>query len=124
MWKEFKEFAVKGNVVDLAVAVIIGAAFGKIVTSLVENIITPIIGLLTGGIDFTKKFSIPIGDTTLKLGAFIQTIIDFTIIAFAIFLFVRLLNKLKRTKEQTAVAPTIDKKEELLKEIRDLLKQK
>lgn len=123
MWKEFKEFAIKGNVMDLAVAVVIGAAFGKIVSSLVENIITPLIGILTGGINITDRLIYNVGDATIKLGTFIQTIIDFVIIAFAIFLFVRVLNKFKQPKEQTPVAPPIDKKEELLKEIRDLLKK-
>lgn len=123
MWKEFKEFAIKGNVMDLAVAVVIGAAFGKIVSSLVENIITPLIGILTGGINITDRLIYNVGDATIKLGTFIQTIIDFVIIAFAIFLFVRVLNKFKQPKEQTPTAPPIDKKEELLKEIRDLLKK-
>ena len=125
MWKEFKEFAIKGNVIDLAVAVVIGAAFGKIVSSLVEHIITPLIGVLTGGIDFTESFAVKVGDATIRFGAFIQSIIDFVIIAFAIFIFVKLLNQLKRKKEQEQVAPTptVDAKEQLLKEIRDLLQQ-
>lgn len=125
MWKEFKEFAVKGNVVDLAIAVVIGAAFGKIVSSLVEFIITPLIGVLTGGVDFTTKFVVKVGDASIKFGAFIQSIIDFLIIAFAIFMFVKMLNKLKRTNEEekTTPAPAVDVKEELLKEIRDLLKE-
>ena len=126
MWKDFKEFAIKGNIVDLAVAVVIGGAFGKIVTSLVENIIMPIIGLLTGGIDLTQNFVYGSGDAQIKLGEFLQSVIDFFIIAFSIFLALRLITKLSRKKEQTIVeepAPPIDTKEELLKEIRDLLKK-
>lgn len=125
MWKEFKEFAMKGNVIDLAVAVVIGAAFGKIVSSLVDNIIMPLVGVLTGGIDFTKAFIWQVGDATVSFGIFIQSIIDFLIIAFAIFMFIRVLNKLTKKKKEEAVeetAPELDTKEELLREIRDLLK--
>lgn len=123
MWKDFKEFAFKGNIFDLAIAVVIGAAFGKIVTSLVENIITPLIGLLSGGIDLSnEKVSIPGTETIITYGAFIQSIIDFLIIAFAIFMVIRLLAKFKRKEvEQPAETPSVDAKEELLKEIRDLL---
>lgn len=126
MWKDFKEFAMRGNVMDLAVAVVIGAAFGKIVTSLVENIITPLIGVITGGIDFTNKFVWKVEKAEVLFGTFIQSIIDFIIIAFAIFMALRLLNKLNRKKEQEIVeepTPELDAKEELLKEIRDLLKK-
>lgn len=125
MWKEFKEFAMKGNVMDLAVAVVIGAAFGKIVTSLVDNIIMPLVGILTGGIDLTNSFAYGSGDATIKLGMFLQSIIDFLIISFAIFMFIRVLNKLKHKKEEVnnVATPTVDTKEELLKEIRDLLKK-
>ena len=124
MWKEFKEFAFKGNIFDLAIAVVIGAAFGQIVTSLVENIITPLIGLISGGIDFSKKaHTFPGTDTIIYYGAFIQSIIDFLIIAFSIFMVIRLLAKFKKKEvdepEETA---SIDAKEELLKEIRDVLK--
>lgn len=126
MWKEFKEFAMKGNVIDLAVAVVIGAAFGKIVSSLVDNIIMPLVGVLTGGVDFTKSFVWKVGDASVQFGVFLQAIIDFFIIAFAIFMFVRVLNKLmQKKKEEAAVAetaPELDTKEELLAEIRDLLK--
>lgn len=126
MWKEFKEFAMKGNVIDLAVAVVIGAAFGKIVSSLVDNIIMPLVGVLTGGVDFTKSFAWKVGDASVQFGVFLQAIIDFFIIAFAIFMFVRVLNKLmQKKKEEAAVAetaPELDTKEELLAEIRDLLK--
>ncbi|MBD7907594.1 large conductance mechanosensitive channel protein MscL [Sporosarcina gallistercoris] len=124
MWKDFKEFAFKGNIFDLAIAVVIGAAFGKIVTSLVENIITPLIGLLSGGIDLSsEKAHIPGTDTIITYGVFIQSIIDFLIIAFSIFIVIRLLAKFKRKEvEQPAETPSIDAKEELLKEIRDLLR--
>ena len=124
MWKDFKEFAMRGNVVDLAIAVVIGAAFGKIVTSLVENIITPLIGVITGGVNFNDEFVWKVGDASVKLGTFIQSIIDFLIIAFAIFMALRLLNKLTRKKEviEEVTEPQVDPKEELLKEIRDLLK--
>ncbi|MEQ2526688.1 large conductance mechanosensitive channel protein MscL [Robertmurraya yapensis] len=121
MWNEFKKFAMKGNVIDLAVGVVIGTAFGKIVSSLVDNIITPLVGLLIGGIDFSK-LSIPFGDAIIEYGLFIQNIVDFLIIAFSIFLFVRTLNKFKRKEEPKEVAPVVDQKEELLREIRDLLK--
>ena len=126
MWKDFKEFAMRGNVMDLAIAVVIGAAFGKIVTSLVENIITPLIGMITGGIDFSNDFIWKVGDASVKFGAFIQSIIDFLIIAFSIFMALRLFNKyVIRKKEEVAQEPTpeLDAKEELLKEIRDLLKK-
>ncbi|REB08185.1 large conductance mechanosensitive channel protein MscL [Sporosarcina sp. BI001-red] len=123
MWKDFKEFAFKGNIFDLAIAVVIGAAFGKIVTSLVENIITPLIGLITGGIDLSSKaYSVPNTKSIIPYGAFIQSIIDFLIIAFSIFMVIRLLSKFKKKEvEQPAETPSIDAKEELLKEIRDLL---
>jgi len=125
MWKEFKEFAMKGNVIDLAVAVVIGAAFGKIVSSLVDNIIMPLVGVLTGGIDLTKSFIWQVGEASVSFGIFLQSIIDFLIIAFAIFMFVRILNKLTKKKKEEVVeetTPKLDTKEELLIEIRDLLK--
>ncbi|GLC89216.1 large conductance mechanosensitive channel protein MscL [Lysinibacillus piscis] len=126
MWKDFKEFAMKGNIIDLAVAVVIGGAFGKIVSSLVENIIMPLVGILTGGIDLTTSFIYKYGDAKISLGIFLQSIIDFLIIAFAIFMALRIMTKLTRKKEEAIVeepAPEIDAKEELLKEIRDLLKK-
>ena len=98
MWKEFKEFAFQGNVFDLAVAVVIGAAFGKIVTSLVNNIITPIIGAISGKVDISKLQQ-TIGGVDLTYGLFLQSIIDFLIVAFVIFLVIRLLAKLKRKKK-------------------------
>ena len=126
MWKDFKEFAMRGNVMDLAIAVVIGGAFGKIVTSLVENIIMPLVGLLTGGIDLTESFKFGSGDATVALGMFLQSIIDFVIIAFAIFMALRIINKFNRKKEveeDAEAAAEVDSKEELLKEIRDLLKE-
>jgi len=127
MWKEFKEFIMRGNVLDLAIAVVIGAAFNAIVTSLVSNIITPLIGVLAGGIDFTNDFVWKVGNETVMFGAFIQTIIDFLIIAFSIFLALKFVNKyILRKKQEVAeqpAAPVVDTKEELLKEIRDLLKK-
>ena len=127
MWKEFKEFIMRGNVLDLAIAVVIGAAFNAIVTSLVENIITPLIGVVSGGIDFTNDFIWTVGEAEVMFGSFIQTIIDFLIIAFSIFLALKFINKyILRKKQEVAeepAAPVVDTKEELLKEIRDLLKK-
>ncbi|EPD53849.1 large conductance mechanosensitive channel protein MscL [Paenisporosarcina sp. FSL H8-0542] len=122
MWQDFKKFALKGNVMDLAVAVVIGAAFGKIVSSLVADIITPLIGVLMGGIDFTGII-IPVGDAEVMVGNFIQSIVDFLIVAFAIFMVIRILMKFQRKKEAVVEdGPVIDAKEALLTEIRDLLK--
>ena len=100
MLKEFREFAIRGNVMDLAVAVIIGAAFGKIVTSLVDNILMPLIGLVMGGVDFSG-LNTQIGGAVIEWGLFIQSIIDFIIIAFVIFLIVRAINRLKRDEPVT-----------------------
>jgi large conductance mechanosensitive channel len=102
MLKEFREFAIRGNVMDLAIAVIIGGAFGKIVTSLVDYILTPLIGLVMGGIDFSGLNS-QIGDAVIEWGLFIQSIIDFLIIAFVIFMLVRAMN---RSKREEPVTPT------------------
>lgn len=125
MWKEFKEFAMRGNVFDLAIAVVIGAAFGKIVTSLVENIITPLMGVLLGGIDLKDNFVLKVKDSSIMFGVFIQSVIDFLIIAFSIFMVLKLINKFNRKKEAPPVedTPEVDSKEELLREIRDLLKK-
>lgn len=124
MWKEFKSFAIKGNVLDLAIGVIIGGAFGKIVTSLVNDIIMPVFGLILGGIDFSQ-LELLVGDAGIKYGAFIQSIIDFLIIAFSIFLFIRALNRFKKKEEVKPEAPAEPTKEEtLLIEIRDILKEK
>ncbi|PYI54230.1 large conductance mechanosensitive channel protein MscL [Paenibacillus flagellatus] len=128
MWKEFKAFALKGNVLDLAIGVIIGAAFGKIVTSLVNDLLMPVIGLLVGGIDL-NDLQFKYGDAVLKYGAFLQTVIDFFIVSFSIFLFIKGLGKLKRKGEAKEEAkpdapPPPSKEELLLAEIRDLLKQR
>ncbi|MFC2946965.1 large conductance mechanosensitive channel protein MscL [Virgibacillus sediminis] len=123
MWNDFKEFAFKGNVVDLAVAVVIGAAFGAIVTSLVENIITPAVGILLGGVDFTR-WSVTVGNSEILYGNFLQSVFDFIVISFSIFLIIRLLMKFKRKKEEEEVEEEeADVREELLTEIRDLLKE-
>ena len=119
--KEFKEFAIKGNVVDLAVGVIIGGAFGKIVSSLVEDVVMPLVGSLLGGLNFAA-LTIRVGEATLKYGKFIQTCVDFLIIAWAIFLAVKIINRLKRG--EPAVPPPAPRQEVLLEEIRDLLKDR
>ena len=122
--KEFREFAVKGNVVDLAVGVIIGAAFGKIVASAVGDIAMPIIGTLIGGIDFTD-LAIQVGNAKILYGKFIQTCFDFVIVAWVLFLIVKGMNKLKREKATEPPPPAPPTKEELLlSEIRDLLAKK
>ncbi|BCB04332.1 large-conductance mechanosensitive channel protein MscL [Bacillus sp. KH172YL63] len=120
MWNEFKKFAVKGNVIDLAVAVIIGAAFGKIVKSLVDDIVMPLIGIMLGGVDF-KELSFSVGEAVITYGVFIQNVVDFFLIAIVIFFIVRAYKKIER-KEEVKEPAKPDPKEELLKEIRDLLK--
>ncbi len=122
---EFKEFAMRGNVIDLAVGIVIGAAFGKIVSSLVEAVIMPVVGILTAGNDFSK-LAVQIGQNAkgepllLKYGAFIQSIVDFVIIAFVLFVAIRAINRLK--KPPVAAAPSAPPRQEiLLAEIRDLL---
>ena len=117
--REFKEFAVKGNVVDLAVGVIIGGAFGKIVSSLVEDMVMPLVGTLLGGLNFAA-LTIRIGEATLKYGKFLQTCVDFLIIAWAIFMAVKIINRLKRS--EPAAPPPPPRQEVLLEEIRDLLR--
>ena len=130
MLKDFKEFAFKGNVLDMARGVIIGAAFGKIVTSLVNDLIMPIISILTGGINFTDlKFVITpahgdMAENAIAYGSFIQNVVDFLIIAFCIFLFVRLIEKFKKKEEVKVEAPKKADDVVLLEEIRDLLKAK
>jgi large conductance mechanosensitive channel len=133
MLKEFKEFAVKGNVMDLAVAVVIGGAFGKIVTSLVNDIIMPIVGILTGGVNFTylklviKGAHGDIPAVTFNYGIFIQNIIDFLIISFSVFLFIKLISRIKKEKKAEVTATEITKPSPevlILQEIRDLLKEK
>lgn len=123
MLEDFKNFALKGNVLDLAVAVVIGAAFGKIVTSLVADIIMPLVGILLGGFS-VADWTYTVNGAELRYGAFMQSIIDFTIIAFSIFMFIRLFVAKKRKEDVAAEEeiPVLDKKEELLMEIRDLLK--
>ena len=137
-FKEFKEFAVKGNVMDMAVGVIIGGAFGKIVTSLVNDIIMPLIGKATGGVSFADLFINLSNDETYATlaaakeagvsvfawGQFVQNIIDFLIIALCIFLMVKAINKAKKKEEPAPAAPAGPTQEELLTEIRDLLKNK
>jgi len=122
MWKDFKEFAFQGNVVDLAVAVVIGAAFGQIVNSLVENIIMPAIGIILNGISF-ENLVYTVGDAEITYGVFIQSIFDFFIIALSIFMFVRILMKLRRKKDEEEEEEEVDAQEQLLTEIRDLLKE-
>ena len=126
---EFKAFAVKGNVVDMAVGIIIGAAFGKIVSSFVGDVVMPPIGLLIGGVDFSdlaitlKAAEGDIPAVVLSYGKFIQTVLDFVIVAFAIFMGVKVINRLKREEAATpAEPPAPTKDQELLMEIRDLLK--
>jgi len=137
MLKDFKEFAMRGNVVDMAVGIIIGAAFGKIITSFVNDVIMPPIGLLVGNVDFSQLF-VNLGDTayatlaeaqeagaaTINYGVFIQTVFDFLIVAFAIFMVVKQMNKMKKKEEAAPAAPPKPSKDqELLTEIRDLLKK-
>ena len=120
-FKEFKDFAAKGNVIELAVAVVIGAAFGKIVTSLVDDIIMPLFGILVG-----KNFAsltVELNGSYIAYGAFIQAIVDFLIIAFCVFLFTKLINKFKKKEEKKAEAPKKSDEVVLLEEIRDLLKK-
>jgi len=131
MMQEFKTFAMRGNVVDLAVGIIIGGAFGKIVSSFVADVIMPPIGFIVGGVNFTNLAIIikdAVGDApavTLNYGKFIQSIVDFVIIAFAIFVAVKVMNSMKKKEEQAPASPPPPSKEEvLLAEIRDLLKQK
>jgi len=127
---EFKEFAMKGNVLDMAVGVIIGGAFGKIVSSLVDDVLMPLVGMVTGNVDFTNlAFQIGEGEgaAVLKYGNFIQNTVDFLIVAFCIFLMLKGINKLNRKKEEAPAEPATPAgptQEELLAEIRDLLKKK
>ena len=138
MVKEFKEFAMRGNVVDMAVGIIIGVSFGKIVSSVVQDVIMPPIGLLTGGVDFSQLYinlsgtayetlakATEAGAPVIKIGAFLQTVIDFIIIAFVIFMMLRALNAMKKKQVEAPPAPPAPSAEEvLLRDIRDLLKQK
>ncbi|MEN3973604.1 large conductance mechanosensitive channel protein MscL [Emcibacter sp. SYSU 3D8] len=138
MVKEFREFAVKGNAIDLAVGVVIGAAFGGIVTSLVKDVIMPVAGYLTGGVDFSNYFinlsggeydtlqaATEAGAATVNWGVFVNTIINFLIVAWAIFLMIKAMNRMRRKEEAAPAAPPAPSKEEvLLTEIRDLLAKK
>jgi large conductance mechanosensitive channel len=117
--KEFREFAIKGNVVDLAVGVIIGAAFGKIVASLVGDIVMPLVGTLIGGVDFAG-LAFQLGEAKIQYGKFLQSCLDFVIIAWAIFVAIKVINRLK----DDPVAAPPPRQEQLLEEIRDLLKKK
>ncbi len=137
MLKEFKEFAMRGNVVDMAVGIIIGGAFGKIVSSLVNDVIMPPIGLIMGNVDFSQLYfnlsgveypslaaAQEAGAATINYGAFINTVLDFTIVAFAIFMVIRAMNKLKKKEEEKPAEPPKPSAEvELLTEIRDALKK-
>ena len=122
--KEFKEFAMKGNVMDMAIGVIIGAAFGKIVSSLVDDVLMPLVGMIVGKVDFTT-LSVKVGEAELFYGKFIQNIVDFLIVAFCIFMVLKGINKMQRKKEEAPApeAPKGPTQEELLTEIRDLLKK-
>jgi len=129
--QEFKEFAVKGNVVDMAVGIVIGGAFGKIVSSFVGDVLMPPLGVLMGGVDFTAfKITLKEGvdkvpPVTLNYGSFVQTLVNFLIIAVAIFMFVKVVNRIKRKAEEAPAAPPAPSNEEvLLGEIRDLLKKR
>ena len=123
MIKEFKEFISRGNVVDLAVGVIVGGAFGKIVSSLVDNILMPLIGLIIGGVDFSN-LSIKVKDATIAYGLFIQNVIDFLIIAFCIFMFVKAINKLsKKDKKEEKEEVVVETELSVLKDIRESLKK-
>ena len=130
MIKEFKDFAMRGNVIDMAVGIVIGGAFGKIISSLVQDVLMPPIGVLLGGVDFSKM-GIVVKEATetteavvLKYGVFLNTVIEFLIIAFSIFMVVKAMNSLKKKEEAAPAAPPAPSKEEiLLTEIRDLLKK-
>ncbi len=128
MLKEFKEFAMRGNVVDMAVGIVIGGAFGKIVSSFVDDVLMPPIGMLLGGVDFSnlavtlREASEGVEAVTLGYGSFIQTVIDFVIIAFAIFLVIKAMNAAKKEEEEAPAEPP--KQEVLLTEIRDALRQR
>lgn len=131
MMSEFKEFAIKGNVVDMAVGIIVGAAFGKIVSSFVKDIIMPPIGVMMGGVDFTdlavtiQEAAGEIPAVAIKYGAFVQTIVDFIIVAMAIFIAVKVMNSMKKEEEEAPKEdPAPSNEEVLLTEIRDLLKNK
>jgi len=128
--KEFKEFAMRGNVIDLAVGVIIGASFGKIVTALVDDVLMPPIGYITGGIDFANKKIVlksadelhKVSEVAIKYGSFINTVIQFLVVAFCVFLLVKFINALQRKEDELLGKDGLSKDQKLLTEIRDLLK--
>jgi len=131
MMKEFRDFAMRGNVMDMAIGIIIGAAFGKIVASFVNDVLMPPLGLALGGVDFSdlviimKEASGEVAAVTLNYGSFVQTVVDFAIIAFAIFMMIKTMNSLKKKEEVKPAAPPQPSAEEtLLMEIRDLLKNR
>ena len=119
MLKEFREFAIKGNMLDLAIAVVLGAAFGAVIASLVADIFTPLIGMVTGGIDFKSKVA-NVNGVDIKYGLFITALVNFVIVAFVLFMVVKAVNRFRRQEEAAPAVPT--KEEVLLTEIRDLLK--
>lgn len=121
--QEFKEFAMKGSLIDMAVGIIIGAAVGKMVSTLVENVLMPLIGIFMGGVDFSG-LSITVGDAAIGYGAFIQAMIDFLIVAFVIFMILKFINNLKRKQEEEEEETPPAEDVQLLTEIRDLLKQR
>jgi len=123
MLKEFREFAIRGNVVDLAVGVIIGGAFGKIVSSFVADLVMPVIGILIGGIHY-EDLVIEVGDAKVTYGKFIQNVVDFLVIALVIFFMVKLINHFRRKEEEKPKEAPPPRQEQLLEEIRDLLKRK
>ena len=121
--KEFKEFAMKGNVMDMAIGVVIGGAFTAIVTSLVGDIITPLIGIITGGVDFTG-LAVTVGDANITYGNFIQAIINFLLISLVVFTLIKSMNKMKKEEPAPEPEPEVDETLETLKQIRDLLEKK
>lgn len=123
---EFKAFAMKGNVIDMAVGVIMGGAFGKIVSSLVSDVLMPLIGILTGGIDM-NNLAFSVGEAEIKYGSFMQNVLDFLIISFSIFIMIKAMSRImhrKKAEEAVPTPPTPSKEEELLAEIRDLIKSR
>ncbi len=119
--KEFRDFAMKGNVLDLAIGVVIGAAFGKIVTSLVSDVLMPIIGILLGQLDFSA-LSFTVGESTVRYGLFLQSVIDFIIVAFCIFILIKQVNRFRKKKQEEALGEPAEEIQ-LLQEIRDLLRK-
>jgi large conductance mechanosensitive channel len=124
VWKAFREFAFKGNAVDLAIGVVIGTAFSKIVSSIVDDLITPVIGILVGGLDFTS-LAVTVGDASITYGNLIQSVVDFLLVSASIFFVIRLLSRLRKKEEAKPDEPPAPSREvELLEEIRDLLKSR